>query len=255
MNVQEEYLASLAKDGKRLGNRGFEDLRKVEIEPGVIEKAEGSARVRMGDTEVLVGVKLGVGEPYPDTPDEGTLIVSAELSPIASPDFELGPPRERAIELARVTDRGIRESGAIDVKKLCITPKEKVWNVFIDVQILNYDGNLIDACSLGAIAALAHARFPAFDGEKVDWATKTDTPLPLTTKSIAITVYKIAGKLMVDPTREEEDASTARLTIGTRDDGHVASLQKGNADPFSLEEVEQAIALSIKKGKELRKLI
>ena len=77
-----------------------------------------------------------------------------ELIPLASPDFESGPPREKAIELARVVDRGIRESETIDMAKLCITPEEKVWIVFIDVHVLDYDGNLFDACSLAASAAL-----------------------------------------------------------------------------------------------------
>ena len=45
-----------------------------------------------------------------------------ELVPFASPMFESGPPREDAIELARVVDRGIRHSEIVDKKKLCITP-------------------------------------------------------------------------------------------------------------------------------------
>ncbi|MBI4021581.1 MAG: exosome complex protein Rrp42 [Candidatus Aenigmarchaeota archaeon] len=258
MNLQEEYMIGLAAKGTRLDKRGLADFRPVTIEKNPISKAEGSARVRMGNTEVIAGVKLDVGTPFPDKPDEGTLIVSAELSPIASPDFELGPPRENAIELSRVVDRGIRESGAIDAKKLCITPKEKVWTVFIDLQILNHDGNLIDACSLASIAALSYAVFPAYDGTRVDWFTKTTEKLPMTATPIAVTVHKIGRQpayLLVDPTREEEDAATARLTVSTMDDGHVAALQKGEAEPFTLEEVEQAIQWSLAKGKELRALI
>jgi len=244
----------LADEGKRTGKRGLEDARKIEIIKNPIEKAEGSARVKMGNTEVIVGVKLGTSVPYSDSPDKGTLIVSAELSPIASPDFELGPPREKAIELSRVVDRGIRESGAIDVEKLCITPKEKVWTVFIDVQILNYDGNLIDCCSLAAVAALSNAKFPTLNGDEIDY-TKKAGPLPITCKPITMTIYKIGKHLFVDPNREEEDASVARLTVSTKDNGNVTALQKGGAEPFTLDEIEKAISISVTKGKEIRKLI
>src|SRR3989441_13302159 len=80
---------------------------------------------------------------------------------MASPKFEAGPPRPDAIELARVVDRGIRELKMVNMEKLCITPKEKVWIMFIDINVLDYDGNLFDACSYGAVGALASVVVPA----------------------------------------------------------------------------------------------
>ena len=55
----------------------------------------------IGETVVITGVKMIPGTPYPDSPDEGTISVGAELMPMASPEFEVGPPREAAIELYR----------------------------------------------------------------------------------------------------------------------------------------------------------
>lgn len=253
MNIQKEFILRCVEEGKRADGRGLEDFRKVEIEHNPIENAEGSARVKIGETDVIVGVKLGTGEPFPDKPDDGVLIVTAELSPIASPKFEPGPPREGAIELARVVDRGIRESGSIDTKKLCITPKEKVWCVFVDVQIINHGGNLIDAYSLAALTALMNTKMPEYDGEKIDYSKKTK-PFPLKDKPIAVTVCKLGNSLVVDPSLEEEEHIEARLTVTTKENGNVAALQKGGG-PLSLEEIEKAIALSVKKGKELRSLL
>ena len=96
--------------GVRLDGRKTEDYREVELEYGVSKTAEGSAKVKIGDTEVIAGAKLLVGTPYPDAPDTGTLMVNAELLPLSSPRFESGPPSIEAIELARVVDRGIRKS-------------------------------------------------------------------------------------------------------------------------------------------------
>src|SRR3989339_1783849 len=111
----------------------------------------------MGEQEKRVGNKRKVGEPYPDNPDEGTIIVGAELLPLSNPDFELGPPSIEAVELARVADRGIRESKCIDFKKLCIEEGEKAWFLLIDIVTINDAGNLSDASSLAALAALKDA--------------------------------------------------------------------------------------------------
>jgi exosome complex component RRP42 len=143
--VRQRQIAQNIDAGKRLDGRGLTDYREFTIEQGLIEKAEGSARVFLGKTQILVGVKVETGEPFPDTPNEGVMTVNAELVPLASPTYETGPPDETSIELARIVDRGIRESKAIDTEKLCIEPGKKVFVVFVDVYVLNYDGNLIDA--------------------------------------------------------------------------------------------------------------
>lgn len=255
MNLQKEYMLKLATQAKRIDGRTPLDFRALRIEKNPLEKAEGSARVVLGDTDVLVGVKLEVGQPFPDKPDEGVLIVSAELSPLASPDFETGPPREKAIELARVVDRGIRESGAIDTKKLCITPGEKVWMVLVDIQIINHGGNLIDAYSLASLIALLHTKLPHYDGERIDYEKRTNTPLPMKEKPLAITIHKMAdGVFFVDPTLEEEEFSLSRLTVTTKENGHISALQKGG-EALTLQEIEYALDISLKKGKELRKLL
>ena len=153
MKVQNEFVTRLAENGARADKRKLDEVRKVTIDTHPIEKAEGCALVTLGRTKVIAGVKLEVGTPFPDRPDEGVLMSNAEFSPISSPDFEPGPPSEESIELARVVDRGIRESGAIDVKKLCIKENEKVWMVNVDINILDNFGNLIDAAALAASAA------------------------------------------------------------------------------------------------------
>ncbi|RLG68485.1 MAG: RNA-binding protein, partial [Methanobacteriota archaeon] len=158
--IKRDYILSLAKSGKRVEKRGFDEFRPISLEVGVIEKAEGSARVKLGDTDVVVGIKAEIGEPFPDRPEEGVITTNAELVPLASPTFEAGPPNEDAIELARVVDRGIRESEALNLKKLCLIPGEKVWVIFIDMHILDYSGNLFDACTLGAISALWNTKLP-----------------------------------------------------------------------------------------------
>jgi len=256
MIIRNQYITNMANNNQREDGRQLDQFRQVKVEVNPITNAEGSARVCIGKTDVIVGVKLSVGVPFSDKPDEGVLISNAELSPMSHPSFEPGPPNEASIELARVVDRGIRESHAIDMKKLCIKEGEKVWMVNIDTQVMNHDGNLIDASSFAAAAALKNAKMPHYDEktEKIDMEKKTGK-LPLADLPIAVTVYKIGSKLVVDPTYAEEQASTARLTVSTADDGQIAAIQKGGTEPLSIDEIRECFRLSVERGRDLRKLI
>ena len=127
--IDRERISTLLREGKRADGRGFDEIRPIKLTQDVISKAEGSCEAWLGKSRVLAGVKIQVGKPFPDTPDEGVVITSAELFPIASPEFELGPPKEQAIELARVVDRGIRHSSAIQRASLCIKSGEYVLAV------------------------------------------------------------------------------------------------------------------------------
>ena len=265
--IKRDYIYKLAEQGKRIDGRGFDEYRKIEIETGIITKAEGSARVKIGNTQVMAGVKMDVGEPYSDSPDSGVMTTAAELIPMASPDFESGPPRENAIELARVVDRGIRESGIIEVDKLCIEPGEKVWIVFIDLHILDYDGNLFDAASLAALAALSTAVFPIErlrpDLEKLQEKFPsvkkyleehpTDYPLPLKEPPISCTSVKFNNVIAIDPFLDEEEIADARLTVATDTNGDIRAMQKGLIGSFTRDEIQKVIKASIDNGREIRK--
>ena len=247
------HIISLLSASTRLDGRKLTEYRSpIEVELGVIKTAEGSARVKIGETEVIVGIKMEVGAPYPDTPDEGTIIVGAELLPLSNPEFELGPPGIQAIELARVVDRGIRESKAVNFKKLCIEEGKKVWMLLIDVCTLNDAGNLFDASSLAALAALKDTRLPGFDGENVNYKEKTDKKLPLENMPIAITVIKIGDKFIVDPDTEEEKVIDSRLTVSSIENGTLCALQKGGDSILTVEDISTMLDIGIEKGKELR---
>ncbi len=252
-NLNKERIKNYLQENKRPDGRKFLDYREIKIETKISENAEGSARVKIGQTEVIVGVKLDVQEPYPDHEDEGTMMVAMELSPIAGKRYENGPPGIDSIEIARIVDRGIRESGFIDWGKLCIKEGEKVWAVFIDIYAINDDGNLLDASAIGAIAALKTARFPVYDEENgaVKYGEFTKTPLPLTDKiPFTMTFHKVDNKFFIDPNREEEDTSEGRLTIAIsmpKKDKMINAMQRGNFEPITIEELEE----TVKKAEEV----
>jgi len=252
--MEEIYALELIEKGGRIDKRDFLEYRKIEIEKDIVKKAEGSARVKLGETEVIAGVKLGFGEPFPDTPNEGMLVVNAEFSPLASPEFEPGPPGEDAIELARVVDRGIRESNCIELEKLCIEEGKKVWSVFVDILILNHQGNLLDASALASLVALLNTKIPKVEDEKI-LRGEFEKPLPVVFKPITITVGKVKGKLLLDPVYEEEKVLDCKLSVCIRDDEKICALQKQGSGVLEFEEVEKIINIAKEKSKEIRKLV
>lgn len=245
--IKKDYIYSLAAQGDRADGRKFDELRPIRIEVGVIGKAEGSARVWLGDSQVVVGVKIQPGEPFPDTPDTGVIITNLELVPLASPTFETGPPREDAIELARVVDRGVRESGAIDLSKLCIESGQKVWMVFIDVHVLDHDGNLMDAASLGATAALMNAVIP-----NAKFGLGENSRLPLNDIPAGVTAAKVGGAIMLDPSLDEESVASCRLTVITNREGALAGMQKSGVGVLTPDELKYIVHIAREKANLLR---
>jgi exosome complex component RRP42 len=246
---------SLSK-GKRLDGRNLDDLRPMEIEMGLIKKANGSARVRLGNSEVVAGVKVETGEPFEGLENKGALILSAEVLPTASPHIEPGPPDEETVELARVVDRGIRESEMLDLNKLVLVTGEIVYVIFVDCSVINADGNLFDATSYAAVASLMNSKLPVFeirDSKVVDTGEKQNSPI--TTLPVSITAVRIGDSILLDPTAEEEACMDARITITTNSDNNFAAVQKGSTGTFTLEQLKQIAASAKTKGEEVRNKI
>lgn len=239
--IKKDYYVQLAQEGKRADGRAFDEFRPVKIATRYIQQAEGSARVWLGDTQVVVGVKMAMGTPYPDSPNDGTMTTSAELVPLASADFELGPPSQTSIELARVVDRGIRESKSIDFGKLCIKPGEKIWMSYLDMHALDYDGNLFDACSLGCIAALMTATVPNSKVHLDGIAPMADMPMPVKEIPVMVTAIKMGGQILFDPTAEEEKVGGPRLSVSYDRGGNIRAMQKGLSGAFTKDEVRHII--------------
>lgn len=256
-NLQKNKIIESLKEGKRLDGRAPADMRDVKIELGISKNAEASCSVKMGKTEVYAGVKLAVMSPYPDSPDEGSFMVTMELAPMASETFEMGRPGIDAIEMGRVIDRGIRESGFIDFKKLCIEEGEKAWQVFVDIYAVNDDGNVFDAAALAALIALGHAKMPVYDKEqdKIEHELSEES-LPLDEKAMSfnLTLHKIGEEIVVDPSMDEEVVSEYRLSVAIGDgDGkaRITALQKGKEGAIGTEDMEKILKLVEDKYSEM----
>jgi exosome complex component RRP42 len=255
--LKKKKILSLLKDGQRVDGRALDESRQLVIDTGVIPKAEGSARVRLGDTEVVTGVKIQPDKPFPDLGDRGIFICTAEILPLADPNVEPGPPNEDVIELARVVDRGIRESGMIDLTKLVLQKDKSVIGLFVDNSVTDYDGNLFDACSYASVASLLTCKVPKYE-------LKNDAPAlvegefsepPITTIPVSVTMGKIGDQIIVDPNADEWGCLDARITITTNSDGNICAIQKGGNDGFTVEQLIQCSQLSISTAAKIRETL
>jgi len=255
--LKRTQINELLEKGQRIDGRSFDEPRPLVIETGVIPKANGSARVRLGDTEVVTGIKVQPDRPFPDMGDKGIFICTAEILPLAHPSAETGPPQPPVIELARVVDRGIRESGMVDLSQLVLQKDKSVIGIFADNCVTDHDGNLFDACSYASTAAILTCKIPK-------WEMKDDVPTlvegetsdaPITTIPVSVTMARIGDHILVDPDADEWECMDARITITTNSDGNICALQKGGHEGFTPEQIIKCSEISISLGAKIREKI
>jgi len=250
--IKRDTLKAYLLQGKRADNRGMYDYRPITLQPGILQNAEGSSIATIGRSQVMAGIKFDIATPFADRPTEGVLSTSADLLPLASHIFETGPPSDESIELARVVDRGIRSANTLDLNSFFIT-EGKVLAVYIDLFILDHDGNLIDCAALAAMSALLSARMPKIEDNKLI-RTESTGKLPLKEKVVTCTFGKLGDRVFLDPAFDEERGMDARLTLATTSQ-HVCAGQKGGWGAFSEKEMNELADISIQKGKDLRALL
>ncbi|WP_069806497.1 exosome complex protein Rrp42 [Vulcanisaeta thermophila] len=257
--LKQEALRKMATQGVRIDNRPLNAYRNLSIRVGVLRTADGSSLVSLGDTKVMAGVKVDVGKPFEDTPDEGALIVNLEISPTASPDVEPGPPDENAVEMARVVDRAIRHSGFIDFKSLSIVTGKHAWFLWVDLYVLNHDGNIIDASTIAAVTALASTSLPKVELDpsgnilRIDRTSRSPLKVNMDRMPLTITHAKMENMLIVDPTREEEELSDGIYVIGISG-SNIVAIQKVTG-AFTTDEINSMISNSLNQYQRLREAV
>ena len=128
--------------------------------------------------------------------------------------------------------------------------------VFVDIYVLDHDGNLIDAAAMAALGALANAKMFEFDVKDGEARVKDkQMPLPMRNYPVPITTAKIDGTMVLDPCLEEESVMSCRLTVTTDQNDRICAMQKGGLGVFTPEEIKQTVSIAISKSRDLRKKI
>lgn len=236
------------------------EYRTLEIETNLMQHTHGSSRLRLGNTDILVSVKVEIDTPYIDHPYEGKLEFFVDCSVNASPEFE-GKPREDLVtEISNALSLAYQTPEAFNLKDLCILAHKKCWKMFVDVLILQCGGNLFDAVGIAVKAALYNTEIPrvtaaTLDGGEADIELSDDPydciKLNVIDAPLIVTLCKIGEHCIVDPTSEEEMCCTTGTIMSVMPNGNVTSIVKtgyGSMQDMTLIkmlEVGHAIALKL----------
>lgn len=219
----------------RNDGRQRHQFRSMEIETKLMPQTHGSARLRIGNTDVLVGVKVELDTPYIDRPNEGKLEFFVDCSANATPAFEGKGGDDLATEISNILTLAYQTRNAFNLKQFCILPRKKCWKLFVDVLILQCGGNLFDAVGIAVKAALYSTEIPnitsaTLDGGEPDIQFSDDAyncvRLDATNYPIIVTLCKIGDYCIVDPTAEEEMCSAASVVVSVLPTGKCTSIVK-----------------------------
>ncbi|XP_063776319.1 exosome complex component RRP45 [Pseudophryne corroboree] len=258
-NCERAFLLQAITEKKRLDGRQTYDYRNIKITFGT---EYGCCIVELGKTRVLGQVACELVAPKMNRPTEGILFFNLELSPMASPAFEPGRPSELVVKLNRLLERCLRNSKCIDTESLCVQAGEKVWQVRVDLHLLNHEGNIIDAASIAAIAALCHFRRPdvSVQGEEVTvYSPEERDPVPLSIHHMPICVsfafFQQGTYLLVDPSEREERVMDGLLVIAMNKHREICTIQSSGGIMLMKEQVLRCSKVAGVKVAEITELI
>jgi len=243
-----ELVRDLVAANSRIDSRKLLEYREIKCEPGIIEKAEGSCYVSIGDTKVIVGIKFDLMEPYEDTPYEGGLVVTLNYVPVVFQNLD----QNVDIEYSRIIDRSIRESEMINLEEFCKVPGKEAIQIYVDCYIINNDGNLLDALNLAAVKALSTSNMPKIENGKIEITNKK---INLRAFPVLVTVSKIKNKFLVDLNAAEEKAIDYAIALSYLNDNEICAIQKMGIEGIKFKELEKIIEIGREKQRELRRFL
>ena len=215
----------------RSDGRGPHELRAVAFSLGVQKWAEGSCRVRMGDTDVLCAATIADRVP-PHLRGKGSGWVTAEYSMLPRATAERteresvkGRLGGRTHEIQRLIGRSLR--GVVDLAKL----GERT--ITVDCDVLQADGGTRTASITGGYVALAAALI-TFGMERL-----------LVGKVAAVSVGVVDGVALLDLDYGEDSRAEVDFNVVGTDAGTYVELQ-GTAEgrPFDRARVDALLDLA-----------
>uniref|UniRef100_H3CG73 Exosome complex component RRP45 n=1 Tax=Tetraodon nigroviridis TaxID=99883 RepID=H3CG73_TETNG len=258
-NSERNFLLKAIEEKKRLDGRQTYDYRRIRVSFGA---DYGCCFVELGETRVMAQVSCELVAPKESRPNEGILFFNIELSPLASPAFEAGRQSELSVNLNRQLERCLRNSKCIDTESLCVVSGEKVWQIRVDVHMLNHDGNLMDAASIAAITALCHFRRPdvGIVGEEIKvFSPEERDPIPLSIYHMPISVsfsfFQQGTYLLVDPCEREERVMDGLLMIAMNKHREICSIQSSGGIMLLKEQVMRCSKIASVKVSEITELV
>ncbi|CAG2101704.1 unnamed protein product [Medioppia subpectinata] len=176
-------------------------------------------------SNVFATTSADITEPKISRPNEGIVELSLDLCSGSEKwldSYQRSLPLD-GIHCLRFLERSLKDSRALDTESLCLVSGEKVWTIRCHIICLNFDGNLLEASSVAAIASLSHFKRPevtvsvdrtlkihSFDEKHALNLTLLHYPFCV---SFAFFVDNNIYRLVCDPNQCEEESADALLVV------------------------------------------
>lgn len=242
---EREYIAEGVGADLRADGRKCNEFRGFTLELAAVKQSLGSARVILSGTEAIVSISAEISRPTSlDRLNKGSLVFSVDTTSLTqqlSVDIPVGDRDTKELngQIYNLLTSIFVESGCFNLEQLCILPGSHCWSLSVDVLILSFDGNLIDALCLASHAALASCRLPAVSiemgGESTEISISNQPSeskaLDIASLPLTVTLARVEGgeTFLVDPSRREEICADCAIIFGfSRSGSMIFSQQMGS---------------------------
>jgi ribonuclease PH len=229
---------------KRSYARGADRLRPVEIEPGFVRTATGSALISMGETRVICTASAQESVPrWMAGKGRGWLTAEYGMLPASTGDrkpreISKGRPDGRGVEIQRLIGRSLR--AVIDLDAL----GERT--IYLDCDVLQADGGTRCASITGAYVALALACGELRSKDRIERS-------PLTGSIAAVSCGIVGGRALLDLDYGEDSHAEVDANVVMTGDGGLVEVQAtAERTPLSRASLDELLALAAAGIEELR---
>ncbi|HEX5413819.1 MAG TPA: ribonuclease PH [Terriglobia bacterium] len=220
----------------RAGRRKPTEMRPLEIIPGYISSAEGSALIRLGETRVICTASVDSGAPaFLKGTGKGWISSEYSMIPRATQirtprEVTRGRPSGRTMEIQRLIGRSLR--AVVNLEKL---GERTVW---IDCDVIRADGGTRTASITGAMVALALALRKLKEQRVI-------SEIPLNDFVAAISVGIIGKEMLLDLDYSEDSSAEVDMNVVMTGSGRFVEVQAtAEGLPFSSEDLTGLIELA-----------
>jgi ribonuclease PH len=220
----------------RHDGRGTDELRPINIEPGFMKSATGSALIEAGGTRVICTASVDESVPrWMKGQGKGWVTAEYGMLPASTGDrkqrdVSKGRPDGRTVEIQRLIGRSLR--GVIDFKAL---GERTVW---VDCDVLEADGGTRCASITGGYVALELALARLVAEGKLD-------ALPLTGSIAAVSCGVVGGEPLLDLDYPEDSTAEVDMNVVMTGDGGLVEVQAtGERTPLSRTSLDALLALA-----------
>lgn len=217
----------------RSGGRSADDLRPVEITPHFISSAEGSALIRLGETQIICTASVEDGVP-PFLKGSGKGWITSEYAMLPR-STQTRTPREvtkgrqsgRTMEIQRLIGRALRA-----VTSLEALGERTVW---IDCDVIRADGGTRTASVTGALVAVGLAFLKLRE-------MKSLARIPLTDYVAAVSAGIIGGGALLDLDYAEDSHADVDLNVAMTGSGRLVEVQAtAEGNPYTLDDLNRLL--------------